>query len=86
MATDDVARKPLTVLVERLSTEHEGMATRSDVAAIVRDAASAVQLFGPPDDDMLAIVEVIAARELRIRVGLERDGARLDPETRNRTV
>jgi hypothetical protein len=41
----------------------------------------AVRYFGAnADAEMLALAERVAEREIRLRVGLEREVARLDPE------
>jgi hypothetical protein len=71
----------LDELVERLVEDHDGAVT----AEVARDAMTraweAVGYFGATHDaDMLQLAHRIADRDLRLRLGLDREAARLDPE------
>jgi hypothetical protein len=75
----------LSALVDHLVSLHDGDASREEVVVVVQQAVAAVSLFGPADDgDLLTLTETIAERDLRLRLGIEREVARLDPETRRR--
>jgi hypothetical protein len=75
----------LTALLDRLTSEHAGVATPQEIAACVRGAWEAVRLFGAADDaEMVDVAARIAERELRLRLGLDREVARLDPEDHHR--
>jgi hypothetical protein len=78
--TTDAACDHLTTIVDRLSAEYS---TPRDVAQICVDSAwDAVRYFGATDDaEMVDLADRIAERELRLRLGLEREVARLDPES-----
>jgi hypothetical protein len=75
----------VTTLIDRLTAEHSPLATRDDVTTCVTAAWGAVRFFGAGDDEeMLVLAERIAERDLRLRLGLEREVARLDPEDHHR--
>jgi hypothetical protein len=78
--TIDAACDRLSTLVDRLAAEYS---TTPDVARSCVDSAwEAVRYFGATDDaEMIDLAERIAERELRLRLGLEREVARLDPES-----
>jgi hypothetical protein len=78
------APERLTALVERLSERYADQASYEEVVTAVGQAVGAVDMFGAVDAEMLELAERIAERDLRLRIGLERDVARLDPETRSR--
>ena len=82
--TIDAARPQFTDLTDRLISSYPD-ATRAEVAGCVTSAEDALGYFGASDDaDMMAMAERIAERELRLRLGLEREIARLDPEDHHR--
>jgi hypothetical protein len=73
----------LTRIVDRLAAAYP--ARREIVAGCVESAWEAVRYFGATDDaEMVALADRIAERELRLRLGLEREVARLDPESHTR--
>jgi hypothetical protein len=78
--TTDAACDRLSTIVDRLSAEYS---TPRDVARICVDSAwEAVRYFGATDNaEMVDLADRIAERELRLRLGLEREAARLDPES-----
>jgi hypothetical protein len=58
---------------------------RQAATTCVSQAWSAVRFFGATaDEDMIEMAAGIARRELRLRLGLEREIARLDPEDHRR--
>ena len=64
---------------------HGDRVTRDVATACVAQAWEAVRYFGADDDEeIVALAERIADRELRLRLGLEREAARLDPEDHHR--
>lgn len=68
-------------LVDRLARTYAPAATRTDVAICVNSAWDAVRLFGADGvEDISAVAGRIAERDLRLRLGLDREAARLDPE------
>lgn len=73
----------LVALVDKLAAQYE---VPTDLATTcVTQAWEAVRYFGAAaDDSMVDLVGVIATRELRLRLGLEREVARLDPEDHHR--
>jgi hypothetical protein len=78
--TIDAAPARLSTLVDRLAAEYS--TPRDIVNSCVGSAWEAVRYFGATDDaEMIDLAERIAERELRLRLGLEREVARLDPET-----
>jgi hypothetical protein len=80
--TLDTAPARLTLLIDRLVREYAPAASRAAVAACVESAWDAVMYFNSTDDsEMLDLAERVAERELRLRLGLEREVARLDPES-----
>jgi hypothetical protein len=65
----------------RLTYADDG-ATYGDVIQCVASAWDAVRYMGAVDDvEIATLAGRIAERELRLRLGLEREAARLDPET-----
>jgi hypothetical protein len=81
--TIDAASDRLSLVVDRLATEYS--ISRPVVTACVESAWEAVSYFGASGDSgMLELAERIAERELRLRLGLEREVARLDPENHTR--
>jgi hypothetical protein len=79
--TLDAAPVRLTLLIDRLVREYAPAASHAAVQACVEAAWEAVAYFNSSDDsEMLDLAERIAERELRLRLGLEREVARLDPE------
>jgi hypothetical protein len=79
--TLDAAPARLTLLIDRLTRDYAPTASRAAVQACVESAWDAVAYFNASDDvEMLDLAERIAERELRLRLGLEREVARLDPE------
>jgi hypothetical protein len=79
--TIDAAPDRLTILIDRLTREYAPSAAPVIVRSCVDAAWEAVGYFGATDDgEMLDLAELIAERELRLRLGLEREAARLDPE------
>jgi hypothetical protein len=80
--TLDAAPARLTLLTDRLLAEYAPAASRAAVQTCVDSAWDAVAYFNSSDDsEMLDLAERIAERELRLRLGLEREVARLDPES-----
>ena len=80
--TLDAAPARLTQLIDRLTREYAPAASRGDVEHCVASAWDAVVYFSSSDDsEMLDLAERIAERELRLRLGLEHEVARLDPES-----
>jgi hypothetical protein len=74
------ARDRLTKIVDRLAAGYP--ASRDVVGGCVESAWEAVRYFGATGDaEIVDLVERIAERELRLRLGLDREVARLDPET-----
>jgi hypothetical protein len=83
--TTETAPTPLAHLVDQLAAEHGSAVTRDEVAHCVVSARSAVDYFGVTDEaEMVDLVRRIAGRDLRLRLGLEREVARLDPEDHHR--
>jgi hypothetical protein len=79
--TLDAAPARLTLLIDRLVRDYAPAASRSAVQTCVESAWDAVAYFSSSDDpEMLDLAERIAERELRLRLGMEREVARLDPE------
>jgi hypothetical protein len=77
--TTDAACDRLSTLVDRLAAEYS--TPRVIVSSCVESAWEAVRYFGATgDSEMIDLAERIAERELRLRLGLEREVARLDPE------
>jgi hypothetical protein len=77
--TIDAAPDRLSTLADRLSTEYS--TSREIAGSCVKSAWEAVRYFGATDDtEMIDLAARIAERELRLRLGLEREVARLDPE------
>lgn len=77
MTTKDTA---LDLVVERLIEEHDGITIDVARDAVAR-AWEAVGYFGATgDEDMIGLAHRIADRDLRLRLGLDREVARLDPE------
>jgi hypothetical protein len=73
----------LTKIVDRLAAAYP--APRDVAGNCVASAWEAVRYFGATDDaEIVELVERIAERELRLRLGLEREVARLDPENHTR--
>jgi hypothetical protein len=73
----------LTQIVERLAATYQ--VPREVVSGCVDSAWEAVRYFGATEDaEIIDLAERIAERELRLRLGLEREVARLDPETHTR--
>lgn len=69
-------------LVERLFDGYGHRATRDDVTLCVASAWAGVQYVGADNDDEIdRLVSRIAERDLRLRLGLDREAARLDPES-----
>ena len=72
-------------LVDRLARKYSDHSTRADVELCVATAREAMAYFGADDDvEMHGVVERIAERDLRLRVGIDREVARLDPEDHRR--
>lgn len=85
MTTTDPSPSHLTDLVTRLERDYAGRATHEDVVVCVRNAWDAVCFMGAADDgDMRALASRIAERDLRLRLGIDREAARLDPENHHR--
>jgi hypothetical protein len=81
--TIDAACDRLTKIVDRLAAAYR--APREVAGHCVASAWEAVRYFGATDDaEIVELVERIAERELRLRLGIEREVARLDPENHNR--
>jgi hypothetical protein len=79
--TIDATPDRMALLVDRLAAEYSATASREVVTMCVESAWMAVRYFGAnADAEMLALAERVAEREIRLRVGLEREVARLDPE------
>jgi hypothetical protein len=78
--TTDAACDRLSVLADRLSAQYS--TSRDVVRSCVGSAWEAVRYFGATGDaEMIDLAERIAERELRLRLGLDREVARLDPES-----
>ena len=84
MTTESETPPLITPLVDRLTSAYAGQVRREEVTSLVADAVAAVQMFGTVDGELLDMAGRIAERDLRLRIGLEREAARLDPETRVR--
>jgi hypothetical protein len=83
--TLEATPEPLVALIDKLMAEHGGAVTRDVAASCVTQAWDAVRYFGATgDESMVGLAERIAERELRLRLGLEREVARLDPEDHHR--
>jgi hypothetical protein len=83
--TLEAAPPRLAAVVDRLMTTYDGAATREAAMACVTHAWDAVRYFGATDDEsMVTLAERVAERELRLRLGIEREVARLDPEDHHR--
>ena len=83
--TLDASAQHLTALIDKLMAAHGDLVTRDAATACVMQAWEAVQYFGASGDaEIVALAERIADRELRLRLGLEREAARLDPEDHHR--
>lgn len=77
-------RPDLVSLVDRLCAEHPQI-SRGEAAVEVlraRDAVGALFLSGAPES--AGLLELVARRQLRLRLGLDREAARLDPEHHQR--
>jgi hypothetical protein len=72
----------LSTLVETLLDTYGPAATRQAVTLCVAGAWDAVRFVGATEeDDITVLAGRIAERDLRLRLGLDREAARLDPET-----
>jgi hypothetical protein len=61
-------------------------ASPEEVLMCVQHARDAVEFVGAADDrEVAAVAEQIAERDLRLRLGLDREAARLDPERHERS-
>jgi hypothetical protein len=73
-------------LVERLAAQYPAV----DRHELVRAAASAVAAVNSlalgGDEDAADLVAMMTEREIRLRLGLDREAMRLDPETRMSTA
>jgi hypothetical protein len=73
----------LTTIVDQLAATYP--APRDVVGSCAETAWEAVRYFGATDDaEVVDLVERITERELLLRLGLEREAARLDPESHTR--
>lgn len=81
--TEPLNPAQLTDLVRRLEQRHAPDASTEIVVSAVRRAVDAVRMFGA-DAEILALAEPIAESDLRLRLGLDHEVARLDPERRER--
>jgi hypothetical protein len=73
----------IATLVEQLAADYAPDASHQDVLVCVNGAWDAVRLFSASGDDGIASIAArIAERDLRLRLGIDREAARLDPESR----
>src|SRR3954462_4364060 len=82
MTTEPTTPAPRNTLVHELMATYPGHVRPEEVAALVHDALTAVRMFGTATEEMLARARRIADRDLRLRLGREREVARLGPESR----
>ena len=69
-------------LVERLAEQYPA-AERHEIVRAAATAMSAVDSLAlGGDEDATALVAMMTERELRLRLGLDREAMRLDPEKR----
>jgi hypothetical protein len=75
----------LSTLVDTLLDLYGPAATREAVTLCVAGAWDAVRFVGATgEDDITTLAARIAERDLRLRLGLDREAARLDPENHTR--
>lgn len=75
----------LGTLVERLLDTYGPSASREAVTLCVASAWEAVRFVGATEEaDITDLAACIAERDLRLRLGIDREAARLDPEKHTR--
>ena len=84
-ATSSSTPQQLSTLVEALLDAYAPAATREAVTLCVAGAWEAVRFVGATEEEDITVLAArIAERDLRLRLGLDREAARLDPEKHTR--
>lgn len=85
MTTTEPLPTHLFDLVDRLHDAYGHRAKRADINLCVASAWAGARYLGATGDaDVGQLIARIAERDLRLRLGLDREAARLDPESHHR--